>query len=921
MSQQQNGWAVFIVTALFGVVLCCGFSEWRWRNASLITHFPSQTDFSARVAEPSQLGSSRSGNSLVTRSLAIGQRPAGDSAEMLSDNESERHDMADESEPRLIELSPFLSPRLAVYLQERRPFNNRETNHYRLVTFEGGETTGADSSREASQPQKAVTLSVPDRKTPKPLPENNVAQPIPEEGKTRTPSVRLSSSRKEVATDSARTIAGSKEPLAANSGKLTSEQLRRSSWPRPQAVYDQLEHLRKDPRLEDYVKQLEGKLDEFQSLGGLSDPQVLPALERLKTRAGTMPAISSELPYFTQGLLMKVQFAIQKRVAIWTAIHFAALETPENWIATKTVDPHRLLMAKTTVHNLSQLLSSDPAGLPWHEYLSLNRLNLALEDGEISKEESEEIRQTLRRFESSRLGQQQRVFLDEEPMASLVRVLGPLVQEELTHEQLLKVIEAYESNPLGLYGRAIARTLEAYRWSEKERDNVLASNLEVNFRNANLRFTVSEEFLNRLIPEMADIQEPVNDWMLGARVTGTSETSNRLRIQLVPDEERLHFGLQANGVVLSRTRAIKDGFVFYNRGQAKFRASKFLSFDQNGVRIMDSDAEAVSAQETLDVQSNLDGVPVVGHVARMLAMQQKSGKEGTANRLVENKVAATARERLDREIQKKLATARKRLNVDVIEPLHELDLEPQPIAMKTTEERIVIRYRLASAEQLGSNSPRPYALSNSLISFQIHESVISNFAGGLDVGQQEFDLPKLVDFLGSKLDRPITLEDDVDQELHIVFPEAGWLEAHFDDGKVRIRVTFKELGLDGGTPWKNLTAEAVYSPKIEGNQLQLFRAPDTSIVVKGRRLRMRDQFAIRGIMNKVFDPEQVIDVIPEPIVNDPRLAGTMIGQLVIENGWLAVSIVDVANVEESLPSFDDREAKQRGRPGLNGRIR
>ena len=47
----------------------------------------------------------------------------------------------------------------------------------------------------------------------------------------------------------------------------------------------------------------------------------------------------------------------------------------------------------------------------------------------------------------------------------------------------------------------------------------------------------------------------------------------------------------------------------------------------------------------------------------------------------------------------------------------------------------------------------------------------------------------------------------------------------------------------------------------------------------------------------------------------------MIGQLVIENGWLAVSIVDVANVEESLPSFDDREAKQRGRPGLNGRIR
>ncbi|MEC8571268.1 MAG: hypothetical protein VXY82_09410, partial [Planctomycetota bacterium] len=116
MSQQRNGWAFVIITALFGVVLCCAFSEWRWRNASLINHITSQTDFSARVADPSPLGFSRSGKSSVTRSLAIGQRPAGDSAEMFSDNDSEWYDMADESEPGLIELSPFLSSRLAVYL-------------------------------------------------------------------------------------------------------------------------------------------------------------------------------------------------------------------------------------------------------------------------------------------------------------------------------------------------------------------------------------------------------------------------------------------------------------------------------------------------------------------------------------------------------------------------------------------------------------------------------------------------------------------------------------------------------------------------------------------------------------------------------------------------------------------------------------
>ena len=409
--------------------------------------------------------------------------------------------------------------------------------------------------------------------------------------------------------------------------------------------------------------------------------------------------------------------------------------------------------------------------------------------------------------------------------------------------------------------------------------------------------------------------------MLGAKVTGTSETSNRLKIQLVPDDRRLHFGLQANGVVLSRTRAMKDGFVFYNRGQAKFRASKFLSFDRDGILITDSDAQAVSNQETTNVESDYDGVPVIGHLARMLAMQQKSGKEGTANRIVEQKVANTARERLDVEIHDKLLAARQKLNSEVIEPLHEMGLEPQPIALGTTSERIVIRYRIAGAEQLASYSPRPQALSNSLVSFQLHESVISNFAGGLELGGKDFDLQELVQHLAEKLDQPITLEQDVEQKLNVTFPAAGWLQARFDDGKVRIQLTFKELSLDEGKPWKNLTVEAIYLPMIDGSQLRLFRDPEEAIVVKGRRLRMRDQFAIRGIMNTVFDPQQVIDVIPDPILNDPRLEGTMIGQLTIENGWLAVSIVDVPANYRAVPRPEDKETLAPVRQMLNDILR
>lgn len=939
MAQQFNRWTFYLGFAAIGVFLLCEVVEWQWRSLHLST---------VQATPPVLVQIQRPADSSV--SLTSNESPGSVSLDSDSlDSEPIEHQTASESVAPL-RLSPhdqgqqlpappkpevsnpaqgLFAERLA-FLAEASPQSTVPGTV--IVRVSGDEEENSAASKNASNvsdPQAGARLEAPALNSPRALPEKNEAKFLPDDQaaqgngpENRGTQAQLSSSRTEVKPDAAASQKVQQETLAQNAKQTSDKQLSQTSpWPKPNAVLQQIELLREDPRLHAYLGQIEGLLQELQKVPSLADPKVGPILESLATRAGTLPAIASELPTRTRAILTEVRFAIRKRVAIWSAVHFASMNRPVNWVATNTVDPQRLVLARSSVSNISQLLTSDQAGVPWHEYLAIPELEKALSDGEISDAESDLIRQVLRRLESSQLSLEQREFLAQPPMDSLVLELGPLVKEELTYEQLLKVLEAYEANPIGLYEQALARALEALKWSEQDREVVLAEALEVNYRNANMRFTVSEEFMNRMLPEMGAIREPVNDRMLGAKVTGTSETSNRLKIHLVPDESRLHFGLQANGVVLSRTRAMKDGFVFYNRGQAKFRASKFLSFDRDGILLTDSDAEAVSAQETTNVESDYDGVPVIGHFARMLAMQQKSGKERAANRIVEQKVANTARERLDDEIHEKLLAARQRLNTEVIEPLHEMGLEPQPIALETTADRMVVRYRLAGPEQLASYSPRPQALSNSLVSFQLHESVISNFAGGLELGGQEFDLPELVEHLADKLGQPITLEQEVEQKLHVMFPKAGWLQARFDEGKVRIQLTFKELSLDEGKPWKNLTVEAIYLPMIDGSQLRLFRDPEEAIVVKGRRLRMRDQFAIRGIMNTVFDPRQVIDVIPEPILNDPRLQGTTIGQLTIENGWIAVSIVDLPKNFKPVQNSDDKEALQPVRQMLNEILR
>ena len=48
--------------------------------------------------------------------------------------------------------------------------------------------------------------------------------------------------------------------------------------------------------------------------------------------------------------------------------------------------------------------------------------------------------------------------------------------------------------------------------------------------------------------------------------------------------------------------------------------------------------------------------------------------------------------------------------------------------MKSTPERVVARVRVAGDDQLGSHTPRPRALSDSLASVQVHETAMTNLA-------------------------------------------------------------------------------------------------------------------------------------------------------------------------------------------------
>ena len=121
---------------------------------------------------------------------------------------------------------------------------------------------------------------------------------------------------------------------------------------------------------------------------------------------------------------------------------------------------------------------------------------------------------------------------------------------------------------------------------------------------------------------------------------------------------------------------------------------------------------------------------------------------------VKAKVGREARERMDREADAKLhelegAIRRRTCSA----PLERFALAAEPVDMSTTDERAVMRLRMAGEQQLAAHTPRPSAPSDSLASLQLHESALNNAIRGLGLDGRRMTVGELHALLRAKFTR------------------------------------------------------------------------------------------------------------------------------------------------------------------------
>jgi hypothetical protein len=448
-------------------------------------------------------------------------------------------------------------------------------------------------------------------------------------------------------------------------------------------------------------------------------------------------------------------------------------------------------------------------------------------------------------------------------------------------------LETYERTRDPQLARQIVEAQLALQSSADGLDRNLADAVEQHYRNANVRFAVTKEMLNRFVSEQQNESRPVHDRIAGTPVRGQSETLSESRIRLEPAAGRWQVGIEAGGTVESNTVADGGQARLRSHGTTEFTAQKTVIVDDQGVSMKPTVVSASNVNRLVGVTTDFDWVPIFGSYARGRALDGYRNKRRQAKAEIEFKVADRAADHLDERAGDAVERAKREIEERLTNSLAETGIEITPIELTTTHERLVARLRIAGPGQLAAHTPRPRALSDSLASLQAHESALTNAAVSLGLDGQRFTAPELQARLREKFPE-MTVADppEVRGDTIFHFAERDAVQFHIQNGKLGIALSLVDFERERRHV-RNFVVHAFYVPVVNGLSAELVR--DGALGIEGS-LSSADRARLHSVFKEVFSPDRRLPLVQlnEPV--DQRLAGLMITQFVLEDGWLGLAI-------------------------------
>jgi hypothetical protein len=144
--------------------------------------------------------------------------------------------------------------------------------------------------------------------------------------------------------------------------------------------------------------------------------------------------------------------------------------------------------------------------------------------------------------------------------------------------------------------------------------------------------------------------------------------------------------------------------------------------------------------------------------------------------------------------------------------------------------------------------------------------------------------------IATRLKQPEMLKNKNEHDdVTIAFAPENAVQVRCRQGQLLIQVSAAWLHEPRtGQQWENLRVRAFYRPHINGRRAEFAREGVIQLVGEG--LNMRSQIALRGIFSKTFSKQRPLMLTPESMLEDQRLAGLGVSQIIVDDGWISLAL-------------------------------
>lgn len=614
-------------------------------------------------------------------------------------------------------------------------------------------------------------------------------------------------------------------------------------------------------------------------------------LERLSALAAQLQPLASSLEDRSlASQTTRVGYALERRLAVWKAVS-NCLQTEHVQVKPKFDSEVARGQIQSLIARIEQKLPASGDADGWYRYLKIQDLkDWSIDSNDVWEDGNELAINVLSRLRWERLNDEQRNFIDQPEFTELASYLSAWARQPVDYRQLLVDLELLEEDPINRVRYSLASAVQVLRLADEPAQQAVAGALNDHYRNANIRLAISGKLVERFLPEESYESRPIKQRILGANTSGDSVVRTELGLKLIPDETAWNVALGVQGDVVSATQSSKGPAVFHNSSQAQISSHRGIRMDTFGYKVSAYATDVESQQHLRGMSTDFDGLPIVGDFLRLVIREQFNQQRGPAKRIMQRIIAEEADQAFDKQLQEKLTKAQVELQRRLIGPLEALNLNPMVVAMSTTEDRLLIRYRVANQAQMASNTARPRAPSDSLLSMQVHQSAVNNMIAQLGLSDRTWNLVELGEKMAGILGKTNwTPPEDLPRDVQIRFAPSRPVSVEMVDNQLILTLRISELS-QGPNKIERFIVRSTYVPVADGLNAGLVR--DGVVSIDGPRLAIRDRLPLRAIFAKVFVSRPQIPLISDSLVTDPRAVGLAVTQMEVRDGWMAIAIAD-----------------------------